>query len=700
MKKSLHHRQTWRINRTTHSFLVLLILPFVSFNADAQTQQVRIKCEVADSVGGPWSSNLSEEFTVAPDGSLLVSPLPAQSFARLNIQLWDGNVDTPYIPRHSVPSNAVLIASQHLAYMASTQQADDTDILAEPPWQSAQLAPLAIKVYDPAYLEGLEPAYYEFKVIAVVPPWGLPDEPVGFLAGNEADSDQDLGHILVSASSQDVPVPSFSTTGLTACEELLARVRSLQGVKIMRFGPMFAAVEDETGEFLASAGTDPFRVPSEILRYANQTFSGMFNDESGDVGGPDEDGWAGPKMDVQHYGNYEELKEDFVENPVYQELRSRRSRGAQAEWDLLRGDDPPPVTPLTAIVGQSMGLLEGEVVTRWLLDDDEDEDLGPLALIEEDRSAQGLIITGLRPGFAPLTVATVGDGVVKFYLEVVESATQSVSVASVITGFTVGWQAPVTWKATAARSYNEQPRYRQLNSSAWCSSVGCGPVAWAIAFAWWDQRGVPSAFYSWSSYCGDTLWDSLRTTDAPPGLDTYCGWHRVWQVYESLHDYCDVICSSFSNAGATPPGDMVEGGATYTWLPRISGWLGWSYSWAWDLMDPDWNSPSCRVRSAIKKKRVGVIGLGYLWHYAVAYEYRYQSYKLAPNYVLASRRWFKCNEGWGKNNGAWYSGNDTFLGVNMRLWQRSIPAATASRAERTALESKLPSRVGKVPPQD
>jgi hypothetical protein len=694
---SRSHKQVWKSHRTAHSLLVLLILPFVLLHASAQAQSVRINVEVADSVYGPWSSKLSDDFSVAPDGSLLVTPSPGAKFARLHIQPWDETMDTPYTPLDTVPSNTVLIASQHLAAMAITEQADDTDRLAEPPWQSAQLAPLVIKVYDPAYLEGREPAYYEFKIIAIVPPWGLPETPVGFLEGNDAEPDNDLGYILVSASSQDAPVPQFSTTGATACEELLARVRSPQGVKIMRFGPMFSTVEDGAGNLLASAGTDPFKLPLEMLQYTNQTFSGMFDSESGDVGGPDEDGWAGPKVDVQHYRDYQELREDFVENPVYQELRRRRSRAVQAEWDILRGDDPPPVTLLTVVVGSSTNLLERQVVTRWLLDDDEDEDGGPLAFIEEDASRQGLKITGVRPGLAPLTVATVGDGVVKFYLEVVESARPSVSAERATKAFTVGWQTPVTWKAG---TYAEQPRYRQLNSSEWCSSVGCGPVAWAIAFAWWDRRGVPSAFYSWSTSCGDTLWNSLGTTDAPSGHDQYCGWYRVWHVYRQLHDYCDVICSSASNAGATPPGDMIEGGATYTWIPRVFGFLGWRYSWAWDLMDPDWNDPSRRVRSAIKSKRVGVIGLGYLWHYAVAYEYRYQAFKLAPNYVLVTRRWFKCNQGWGKNKGAWYSGGDTFLGVNMKLWQRSVPAASASQADLTALGNMLPSQAMKVSLQD
>jgi hypothetical protein len=115
---------------------------------------------------------------------------------------------------------------------------------------------------------------------------------------------------------------------------------------------------------------------------------------------------------------------------------------------------------------------------------------------------------------------------------------------------------------------------------------------------------------------------------------------------------------------------MVEGGPTYLWLPKVAGYLGYSYTWAWDLTDPDWNEPSNRIRSSIKKGRPAIVGLGWLWHYALAYAYRYQEFKVTPNIVLLRRRWFKCNQGWGKSSGAWYCGGDTFLGASIKPVQK------------------------------
>ena len=66
-------------------------------------------------------------------------------------------------------------------------------------------------------------------------------------------------------------------------------------------------------------------------------------------------------------------------------------------------------------------------------------------------------------------------------------------------------------------------------------------------------------------------------------LEVNSGYHyNLRPVYNQLHDYCDVICPWFSSAGATHPGDMVEGGPSYLWWPRINRKIAYGYSWAWD----------------------------------------------------------------------------------------------------------------------
>lgn len=64
---------------------------------------------------------------------------------------------------------------------------------------------------------------------------------------------------------------------------------------------------------------------------------------------------------------------------------------------------------------------------------------------------------------------------------------------------------------------------------------------------------------------------------------------------------------------------MIEGGPTYLWLAKLTGMLKYSYAWAWDLLDNDWNEPANRVRASVKNGRPAIIGLGWLWHYGVAY---------------------------------------------------------------------------------
>jgi len=77
------------------------------------------------------------------------------------------------------------------------------------------------------------------------------------------------------------------------------------------------------------------------------------------------------------------------------------------------------------------------------------------------------------------------------------------------------------------------------------------------------------------------------------------------------------------------------------------------------------------IRSSVKKGRPAVAGLGWMWHYVVAYAYKYQAFKVHPDIPpLAVRRYFRCNQGWGKSSGAWYSGCDTFLGMTIKPWQK------------------------------
>jgi hypothetical protein len=199
--------------------------------------------------------------------------------------------------------------------------------------------------------------------------------------------------------------------------------------------------------------------------------------------------------------------------------------------------------------------------------------------------------------------------------------------------------------------------------------VGCGPVAWAMLLAWWDHKGVPSAFAANLP----NRYNSAKTVDSQMIMkEGQAGWQQLFSLLDELHDDCDVICSPFSNAGATWPSDMAEAifGKTYT-ERKVYLTLGMSYYYSWDLIDPDWNNPSTLARQSIWNGRPSALGLGYLWHYALAYGYRHHEYKTSENSPpVLVKRWFACNEGWNKANGVYYSGNDTFFGTHIRFWQK------------------------------
>lgn len=638
-----------RIPPPSTASLCASILVALSSSVFAQTNLLKLDYQWADSVNGPWTKPPNDQTYVQQDGSLLTLTTETQKFFRLSIEQIDSeDVETPAVQVVELRPNTVEIAEDHLRWMLVTLLEDSgTNSPAANTWSNASLAPIAYKVFDPAYQDGNEPAYIEFKIISDYQP---AEKPAEFLVGNEVSPVTDLGHILVSLYEGDSPVPEFGDEeGPTPCEQLLQRVDHLSNIKIMRFGPTFATVENERGELIANAGADPFKVPDDVTRYADQTFKGEFDSETAKDAPPD--GYGGPKILATHYKSYEAFKTDYLANPVYQLLRSRKAQMAAGEWALLDGKPLPEPDVISVDPGGEVQVLAGQTITRVFVDDDSPEDQ-PLAMVSMNPFGGGLLITGLNGGDAPLTVQT-PTGIHHFELHVVPLTPPD--------EFTPGWQDPRDSRIPGG--FESTPKYEQTRDGyLWCPKVGCGPVAWAILFGHWDRRNVPAAFYR--DIPGDfTISVAPTSVSGDPS--------RIYAVYADLHDYCDVICETVSGAGATAPGDMVEAGPSYLWLPKQLGYLDFTYAWSWDLTDPDWNEPSNYIRSSIKNGRPAIVGLGWLWHYAVAYKYRYQEYKLTPDFVLLRRRWFACNEGWGKDHGVWYSGGDTFFGASIKPTQKS-----------------------------
>jgi hypothetical protein len=613
----------------------------------AQTNLLKIDYEWADTVSGPWSKPPLNQTYVQPDGSLLTLSTTGQKLFRLNIEgIEFDDIQSPSVPVAKLRPSTVSIAESHLKWLSSNLLADGSEDPESMSWAGAKLAPVAVKLFDPSYKEGTEPAYIEFKVIAEI----HPPDPIRFLANKNDPAACNLGYILVSLHEGDAPVAQFSQEGATPCEELLGRAGAISNVKIMRYGPTYSAVENERGELIANIGTDPYRLPDNLFDY-DQTFMGTFDSEL--VSEPPKDGYGGPKLKAAPYESYEGFKSDYINSPIYQEFRRRQAIAVAPDWIVENGGMLPLPPVFSVKVGEWIHAFESQTVTRYFLDDDEPAAI-PLATIDDNTGGDGLAIRGERVGSARFTVE-IGGRVTHYELRVTQAgvpAADEPEFAPAGTGFTPGWQPYQTW---LAGGWSEQPRYWQtLDYDRWCPYVGCGPVAWAILFGWWDRHGVPACFYS--NLAGD-----LTAQDAPFRLTDNTG--KMRSVYRSLHDYCDVICwGLLSDQGTTLPGDMVEGGPSYLWIPKTLGRLEYKYVWAYNTADPDWSQASSRIRYANKSGRPAIAG--WYWHYAVSYAYTERVFKLTSNGpVIWRQRYFKCNMGSPNEVASWRNGSDMIFGA-------------------------------------
>ncbi len=668
----------------------------------ASAASVNLKYEGATSPEGPWKAVPSEEVTHQADGSVTFDA-EGLRFFRLRIE-GDGDSNAVSVIRiGALPTASAVRLSTRVAELGRFLRplvpvpGNETNPPSQSPlegfagvaaWQGARFASNAIPIYDPAWMGGREPAYVEIKVLAP-----NASGPGNGLRGSSREQNAQRGSILLSLGDEDVGIPFFSTEGETPAERLVEQLgltdaagrRVLTpppGHRVMRFGPVFHVLENAAGQAVASLGAQPFKLPSDLLTRFPGGSRGEGNPSDPE---PANNQTLGRSLGFGHYTSYADFKKDYLVNPTYIALRARRALRAKAEIDIESGRIPAAPQTVTLALGQSTLLFPGTDPDRFFLDDDDsDLEQDPVVTVTRPRIGGGLQVSAKRLGEAELVVRT-GRTLARVQITV---ALRLLPAAPALADtFTPGWQEPQVWDAGG---YDEQPRYWQEKRDRWCDSVGCGPVAWAMLLAWWDRHGVPSAFAVGS---GSSLRSSLRNQDAPFYLDNDddpSGYARVIKLYDVLHESCDVICDLFSDAGATPPGDMVEA----WWEPTKPGrrtdqngtyWpypaqpppnpaMGHWYSWSWDLSDPDWNEPSNVIRRANKKGRPAIVGLGWLWHYGVSYAYRYQEYKATANGpAIHKRRWFRVNEGWGKDHGEWYSGGDTFLGFDLKLSQRHIP---------------------------
>jgi hypothetical protein len=109
--------------------------------------------------------------------------------------------------------------------------------------------------------------------------------------------------------------------------------------------------------------------------------------------------------------------------------------------------------------------------------------------------------------------------------------------------------------------------------------------------------------------------------------------------------------------GATTPWDMKNG---YKWAAHRG--MGVSIAWRWGV---PYLSPGSRdnARNSVKAGRPAIIGIGFYWHYVVAYGYRYREWR-SLGIVWDREHHFKCNMGWGGPEPEWRNGDSIWFSTN------------------------------------
>jgi hypothetical protein len=623
--------------------------------------------EYAASPSGPWSPVHPDSVRVSPTGAITVeTDAGANVYFRLRVAANGRDTSIPVVTLAQIPSATLTAARNQLTRLIASPDTEFGDQLAD-----VTLAPFAAPLMDSS--DGSGPSHFEFKFVRKP----RMSRETGFRKfDSEETGETTRGYMICSANPNDMPIVEFATEGGTPVESLLRKCGDLTPARIIRYGAGFWVAENERGELIANHGTEPFRPPEGLFALASQVVTGNGDTETGQHEPPP----TTEKLVPTYYRSYGEFKSDYETNRFYKLLRNRRAVHAKAFWDAERGIFPQI---LRVADGEVATFLPGVQVDAVIPEVELGERV--IASVSPIVRVGGLRIQGIIPGRMGIKVR-VNESVTRYLVEV--TAPRIGAVAPEEPLFAPASSSGPYWKTITeayAGGWADQMRWWQFKDSDWCDSVGCGPTALGMLLGWWEnKKSVESAFYTAAN-----SFSSLSTVDAPQFPDTSSKKAKVKAAYRLLHEYCDVICDPFSDAGATMPSDLIEGffsyihpvaskiGLSSILYGKGENLVGYSYSYAYDFWGDDWDSSGSRVANGIKSGRPGVIGLGWLWHYAVAYGYLRQDYVVNLNgndqYLGLRKRFLKCNEGWGKDSPAWYSAYDVFLGLSVNMWQKTVP---------------------------
>ncbi len=595
------------------------LLVFTPVHAEVVT----VRIERAANPAGPWTPLDLKQTPTDPDGNPRLPLNTTNEFFRTRLELGPAVGLGDHIALAEVPPLIRGTAADLVAKRINL--GDDPEGWPE----GSELSPFVLPLHNVGS-EGSQPAYFEFKVLGPqhpkMPGGPLPTAPDEYVR-------PECGFIILSATTDDFPVCEFATEG-PALSETLGRAAKTSRIRVIRYGPGLAVAENEQGEAVASLGSVPFKLSPNVLALDGLEWSGN------DTNGTDESPRFVPVIPTEAYPSYQAFKMDLVTNSTYAELRRIKRERARREWDALNGVSPGGIT---VNVGETVRIFD-------------DLPLQPLPEVSVVSESDPLLRTTVSTtGGIRITGAMVGNGLVRARVGGQERALL-VRVASPTTGG--GANAPgdlLESKSYYAGDWAMQPKYHQFEDSDWCPVAGCGPVAWAMLFAWFDRNwGVEYAF------------NGEGSGDPPADTSSSANRSKTRPAYRELHEECDVICAGGS--GATWPTDMTEGFKDYTYISKITGRI--KREWHINSETGTWpEAGALRCRDAIKNGYPAVVGLGWFWHYTLAYGYNYQIYDMGLGFTVTCR-YLKCNMGWGPGTSPrWYNMLDTFYAADVKIWR-------------------------------
>lgn len=568
-----------------------------------------------------WEKVALDPTRLTTTGGLLENAHDPKAFYRLRIHDDQNAGFITALPLGEAPPQAVAVAEQFIRELL-LEDGESTGGDPEGGWLDVQLGPVCYPVYDPGFEDGKAPAYLEFKVVR--PPRAGPgaNDKFGMSPPDISDGDCASGHILVALTRLDFPVPSFSQSGPTPVERLLRTSRTSGPIKPLRFDDGLLLGEDGRGEIAASIGNEPFYLDPKILELSGKEFEGLDNEKI-----TREDG--APEFPARAYASYREFKADFANNPLFVQLRRLRAELAAREWDAILGKEP---TAIKVPVRDRVLVLETRAVLAATVEDP------AIALVTLPTSGKGVFITGQQDGGTLLDV-TYDNGTTETFLLLVGSGPKQGATLNVATS---GW---TSWSEWYAGGWSDQRRYSQFsNDPQMCpgGASGCGPAAWAMLYGWWDRKGSPR------------LIKNLSLADAPLYNDESVRDCNRY-VFNQVGPFC------VNGQAATMPWNMELG---HRWAQHRGA--GRDITWSWGV---PYISPGSRNRAigSIKAGRPAIVGLGFYWHYPLAYGYKQREYR-ALGITWDTQRYFKCNMGWGGSDPQWHNASSTWFGTHARFW--------------------------------